>query len=133
MTLRRHQWFAYASAHIYLRMPFPVPRDLRVVRFLRLIFPVKVFDKCRTDNQSNLADRVTLIKTSFDGLLSIGSSFDARIQEEVRAVAISLYSGMCADPSHLPFSLMNKADLLRDESSEVDVVGPTLPALKSLL
>jgi hypothetical protein len=35
MTLRRRQWFAYASAHIYLRMPFPVPKDLRVVRFLR--------------------------------------------------------------------------------------------------
>ncbi|KAI0277285.1 clathrin-coated vesicle protein [Russula aff. rugulosa BPL654] len=67
-------------------------------------------------NQSNLADRVTLIKTSFDGLLSIGLSFDARTQEEVRAVAISLYS-----------------DLLRDESSEIDVVGPTLPVLKSLL
>lgn len=94
---------------------------------------MKVLDKCRTDNQSNLADRVKLIKTSFDGLLSIGSSFDARIQDEVRAVAISLYSGMCADPSHLPFSLMNKADLLRDESSEADVVGPTLPVLKSLL
>jgi hypothetical protein len=67
-------------------------------------------------NQSNTADRVTLIKTSFDALLSIGSSFDAKIQDDVRAVAISLYS-----------------DLLRDESSEVDVVGPTLPVLKSLL
>jgi len=40
---------------------------------------------------------------------------------------------MCADPSHLPFPLMNRADLLRDESSEIDVVGPTLPVLKSLL
>jgi len=80
-----------------------------------------------------LADRVTLIKTSFDALLSIGSSFDAKVQNEVRAVGISLYSGMCADPSLFPFSLMNYVDLLRDESSEVDVVGPTLPVLKSLL
>ena len=35
MTLRRHQWFAYAFAHIYSRMPFPVPKDVRVVRYLR--------------------------------------------------------------------------------------------------
>jgi len=106
MTLHRQQWFAYASAHIYLRMPFPVPKDLRVVRFLFAeSLLVEVLDICRTDNQSNTADRVTLIKTSFDALLSIGSSFDAKIQEEVRAVAISLYSGMCADPPHLPCSL----------------------------
>jgi hypothetical protein len=70
-----------------------------------LISLVKVLDTCRTDNQSNTADRVTLIKTSFDALLSIGSSFDVKTQDEVRAVAISLYSGMCADPSHLPYSL----------------------------
>lgn len=93
----------------------------------------RLLTQCRTDNQSNTAARVTLIKTSFDALLSIGSSFDAKIQEEVRAVAISLYSGMCADPSHLPYPLRGKTDLLRDESSEVDVVGPTLPVLKSLL
>ncbi|KAH9052913.1 clathrin-coated vesicle protein [Lactarius deliciosus] len=73
-------------------------------------------DRLVSHSQSNPADRMTLIKTSFDTLLSIGSSFDAKIQEEVRAVAISLYG-----------------DLLRDETSEIDFVGPTLPALKSLL
>ncbi|KAI0303661.1 armadillo-type protein [Multifurca ochricompacta] len=67
-------------------------------------------------NQSNPADHIALIKTSFDALLSISSSFDAKVQEEVRAVAISLYS-----------------DFLRDETCEIDLVGPTLPALKSLL
>lgn len=44
-----------------------------------------------------------LIKTSFNALLAIGSSFDTKIQEEVRAVAILLYSGMCDDPTHLTF------------------------------
>jgi len=44
-----------------------------------------------------------LIKTSFNALLAIGSSFDTKVQEEVRAVAISLYSGMCDDPTHLTF------------------------------
>lgn len=73
-------------------------------------------DRLASHSQSNPADRVALIKTSFDTLLSIGSSFEAKIQEEVRAVAISLYG-----------------DLLRDETSEIDLVGPTLPALKLLL
>ena len=54
-------------------------------------------DSCRADSQSNPVDRITLIKTSFDTLLSIGSSFEAKIQEEVRAVAISLYGGMLTD------------------------------------
>jgi hypothetical protein len=93
----------------------------------------KRLDTCQTDNQPNPADRITLIKTSFNTLLSIGSSFNAKVQEEVRAVAISLYSGMCADPSHLLFMLKKRADLLRDETSEIDFVGPTLPVLKSLL
>lgn len=73
-------------------------------------------DRFASRSQSNPADRITLIKTSFETLLSIGSSFEAKIQEEVRAVAISLYG-----------------DLLRDETSDIDLVGPTLPALKSLL
>ncbi|SRR6266404_831484 len=69
---------------------------------------------------------------SFDTLLSIGSSFEAKIQEEVRAVAISLYGGMLTDRYFLCCMLSN-VDLLRDETSEIDLVGPTLPALKSLL
>ena len=37
MTLHRQRWFVYESAHIYLGMPFLVPKDLPVVRFLRYI------------------------------------------------------------------------------------------------
>jgi len=73
-------------------------------------------ERLTNHNQSNPADRITLIKTSFNALLSIGSSFDVKIQDEVRAVAVSLYS-----------------DILRDETSDFDFVGPTLPVLKSLL
>ncbi|KAI0300801.1 clathrin-coated vesicle protein [Russula brevipes] len=73
-------------------------------------------ERLTNHNQSNPADRITLIKTSFNALLSIGSSFDVKIQDEVRAVAVSLYS-----------------DMLRDETSDFDFVGPTLPVLKSLL
>jgi HEAT repeat-containing protein 5 len=103
MTLHRQRWFVCVYVHIYLRMPFLVPKDLPVVRFPRRISVAKILDTCQTDNQSNPADRITLIKTSFNALLAIGSSFDAKIQDEVRAVAISLYSGTCDDPTHLPF------------------------------
>ena len=103
MTLHRRRWFVCGSAHIYSRMPFLVLKDLPVVRFLHPISLTKSLDACHTDNQSNPADRITLIKTSFTALLSIGSSFDAKIQEEVRAVAISLYGGMRPDLSHVPF------------------------------
>lgn len=37
MSLHRRRWFVCGSAHIYLRMPFLVLKDLPVVRFLRLI------------------------------------------------------------------------------------------------
>jgi hypothetical protein len=132
-ALHRQRWFACGSAHIYLRMPFPARKDSQIVRFLCQISPAKVLDICRTDNQSNPADRITLIKTSFNALLSIGSSFDVKIQDEVRAVAVSLYSGMCVAPSHFPDILKTRADMLRDETSDFDFVGPTLPVLKSLL
>jgi hypothetical protein len=93
-----------------------------------------ITDTCRTDIQSNPADRIALIKTSFDTLLSIGSSFEVKVQEEVRAVAISLYGGKLTDLLFLAsLRAEGKVDLLRDETSEIDLVGPTLPALKSLL
>ena len=70
---------------------------LLVVGILLRICLEGISDSLRTDNHSNPADRIALIKASFDTLLSIGSSFEAKIQEEVRAVAISLYGGVLID------------------------------------
>ena len=95
--LRHQKWFACVFVHIYSRMPFLVSIGLQVVSVLLSIFIEGITDSCRVDSQSNPADRVALIKTSFDTLLSIGSSFEAKVQEEVRAVAISLYGGMLTD------------------------------------
>lgn len=132
--LRHRKWFACAFVHIYLRTPFPVLIGLLVVGILLRICLEGISDSLRTDNHSNPADRIALIKASFDTLLSIGSSFEAKIQEEVRAVAISLYGGVLIDRSiRIRCVLRSEVDLLRDETSEVDLVGPTLPALKSLL
>ncbi|THH16286.1 hypothetical protein EW146_g4324 [Bondarzewia mesenterica] len=67
-------------------------------------------------SDTSVLDRTNLIKKSFDALMAISGSFDADTYEEVRAVAVALYS-----------------ELLKDESSSIDFAGPTLPSLKSLL
>ncbi|KZV63558.1 clathrin-coated vesicle protein [Peniophora sp. CONT] len=63
----------------------------------------------------NPIERIELIKAAFEAFMTIGSSMGPAA-DEVRAVGISLYS-----------------DLLRNEASELDYTGPTLPALKALL
>ncbi|TFY58733.1 hypothetical protein EVJ58_g6238 [Rhodofomes roseus] len=61
-------------------------------------------------------DKVKLINATFEAFIKISSSFGISQREEFRAMGITLYS-----------------ELLKDESSEVDLVGPTLQSLKSLL
>ncbi|KAG8932860.1 hypothetical protein FRC02_000421 [Tulasnella sp. 418] len=62
------------------------------------------------------AERVSLLLTAFRALAAIGQTFGPSRNEDVRAIAISLYS-----------------ELLKDETSGADLCGPTLPALKSIL
>ncbi|KAF8523823.1 ARM repeat-containing protein [Gautieria morchelliformis] len=62
------------------------------------------------------ADRIRLLVTAFKAFSIIGSTFGPRLQEDIRAVSVSLY-----------------AELLKDEHSELDIAGPTLPALKAML
>ncbi|KAJ7211151.1 hypothetical protein GGX14DRAFT_623568 [Mycena pura] len=57
-----------------------------------------------------------MIMAVFAAFVSIGASIKSLQREDVRAVGILLYS-----------------ELLKDESSEIELVGPTLSALKSLL
>jgi len=45
------------------------------------------------DGELDSIDRINLIKVAFDGFLSISTCFDAETQEQMRAVAIALYSG----------------------------------------
>ncbi|KAJ7198315.1 clathrin-coated vesicle protein [Mycena pura] len=66
--------------------------------------------------QGDSPDRIKMIMAAFAAFVSIGASIKSLQREDVRAVGILLYS-----------------ELLKDESSEIDLVGPTLPALKSLL
>ncbi|TFK25105.1 clathrin-coated vesicle protein [Coprinopsis marcescibilis] len=62
------------------------------------------------------ADKVALIIAAVSAFGSIAASISTSQREDVRGVGILLY-----------------CDLLKDESPDIDLVGPTLPALKSLL
>ncbi|KAG8721134.1 hypothetical protein FRC09_008363 [Ceratobasidium sp. 395] len=66
--------------------------------------------------QQNPAGRVPLIISAFQALLAIGEIAGPSAQPDIRAIGLSIY-----------------ADLLKDEYSELDIVGPTLPALRGLL
>lgn len=64
----------------------------------------------------------------------MASSIESTRREEIRAVAILLYSGasIFLAPCFLGCNEI-ALDLLKDESSEIDLVGSTLPALKTIL
>ncbi|GLB35175.1 putative clathrin-coated vesicle protein [Lyophyllum shimeji] len=62
------------------------------------------------------SDRIKMISSAFSAIHAVAASINSSQREDVRAVAILLYS-----------------ELLKDESSEIDLVGPTLPVLKTLL
>lgn len=60
------------------------------------------------------------------------STLQSSQREDVRGVAIMLYTGKLSTTDCLA-CLLTTVELLKDESTEIDLVGPTLPALKSLL
>lgn len=75
-----------------------------------------------------------MIMAAFSAFSSIASSVTSDQREDIRGVGILLYSGQFIALSIN--NLLTRArhiELLKDESSDVDLVGPTLPALKSLL
>ncbi|KAK0203615.1 clathrin-coated vesicle protein [Desarmillaria ectypa] len=66
--------------------------------------------------QGDVADRIKMITACFSAFGNIAASLNTSQREDIRGVAILLYS-----------------EMLKDESSEIDFVGPTLPCLKALL
>ncbi|KAG8714844.1 hypothetical protein FRC11_006860 [Ceratobasidium sp. 423] len=64
----------------------------------------------------NPADRIPLLISAFQALLAIGEVAGPSTLPSVRALALSIYS-----------------DLLKDEYSEIDLVGPTLQSLRGML
>ncbi|KAF9487688.1 hypothetical protein BDN71DRAFT_1594368 [Pleurotus eryngii] len=66
--------------------------------------------------QGEHAEHARMLMAAFTAFATIAASIKSSQREDVRSVGILLYS-----------------ELLKDESSEVDPVGPTLPSLKILL
>ncbi|QRV99686.1 HEAT repeat protein [Ceratobasidium sp. AG-Ba] len=73
--------------------------------------------QARSNNvQQNPGDRIPLLISAFQALLVIGEATGPLGLGSIRVIGLSLY-----------------ADLLRDEYSDLDIVGPTLQALRGLI
>jgi hypothetical protein len=106
---------------------------VRAVLVSFTLSPVLLRDwKVRTESQPS--DRIAVISSAIAAFTSIANSITSSQREDIRSVAVLLYTGktifFCDQSSNLS-SL--HADLLKDETSEIDLVGPTFPALKALL
>ena len=76
--------------------------------------------------------RIQVLNVSFSTLASIGGVLGTASREDIRAVSIALYAGEYISHVLRPQLSCGK-DLLKNEFSAVDLVGPTLPALKLML
>jgi len=76
--------------------------------------------------------RIQVLKVSFSTLANIGDVLGMAAREDIRAISIALYAGKYT--CHiLRLKLNRDVELLKNEFSAVDLVGPTLPALKLML
>jgi HEAT repeat-containing protein 5 len=83
--------------------------------------------------EGDAPDRIKMIVTAFAAFTSVATAIQSNQREDVRSVAILLYSGKKRRISQFDHRPNAFPELLKDESSEIDLVGPTLPALKALL
>ncbi|KAG7093998.1 hypothetical protein E1B28_007627 [Marasmius oreades] len=66
--------------------------------------------------QGEAVDRFKMIQAAFSAFTVVGASTNTSLREDVRAVAILLYS-----------------EILKDESPDIDLAGPTFSSLKLIL
>lgn len=93
----------------------PLSDCLRICSFvLRHAVPTSRSVQSKMGNSA--ADRVSMLKNAFTAFATISSLYSPTHKESLRAVGATLYSAF-----------------LKDELSDLDLVGPTLPALKALL
>ena len=91
--------------------------------------------KVRTESQPS--DRIAVISSAIAAFTSIANSIASSQREDVRSVAVLLYTGKT---NFLRSKFQRRdhlsslhTDLVKDETSEIDLVEPTFPALKALL
>ena len=105
---------------------------MRAVPVSFTLSPVLLCDwKVRTESQPS--DRIAVISSAIAAFTSIANSITSSQREDIRSVAVLLYTGK-TNFLHSKFQLSSlHTDLLKDETTEIDLVGPTFPALKALL
>ncbi|CCM02125.1 uncharacterized protein FIBRA_04202 [Fibroporia radiculosa] len=69
-----------------------------------------------THDVSTFPDKIKLVNAAFEAFMTIADTFGSVQKEEFRAVAITLYG-----------------ELLKDETYDADLIGPTLQSLKTIL
>jgi len=74
-----------------------------------------------------------MMLAAFSAFTAIASSSSTALREDVRAVAILLYSGMAHISGQYHVTHECHPEILKDDVSEIDLAGPTFPALKTLL
>lgn len=114
---------AYILRHSVSGAQGPIIRESRSLA-------ASIFLTPRTEGDPS--DRIKMIMTAFTAFTSVATVIQSNQREDVRSVAILLYSGkhQIRKYDRRPDGFL---ELLKDESSEIDLVGPTLPALKALL
>jgi len=75
---------------------------------------------------------MAVITSSINTFVSIAASITSSQREDVRGVAILLYTSMERFRSRCHLLIIHLG-LLKDETTEIDFVGPTLSAFKTLL
>ncbi|KAJ3824050.1 clathrin-coated vesicle protein [Lentinula raphanica] len=66
--------------------------------------------------QGDISNRVKMVLAAFSAFATVAASASTTFREDVRSVGILLYS-----------------EILKDESNDIDLAGPTFPSLKALL
>lgn len=110
--------------------PMPPPRVSIHVCLVRRVHLILFF----LDSTPEL--RGTLVREGFAAFMAVANALEPSLREDARAVAILLYSSKSLESlmSNNDFKKLNgNKGLLKDESSEVDLIGPSLPALKVIL
>ena len=89
-----------------------LPKSAKLTQCLRIV--VCVLNNARR-TRGSLEDKVALLRVAYSAFIGIVGIFPASLQEELFAIGFYTFS-----------------EMLRDETSELDLVGPTLPSLKDL-
>jgi hypothetical protein len=78
------------------------------------------------------SSRIQLVATTFEAFTELSSKFEENQRESLRAIAVSFYSGMLLK-TVMAHIIDSNLDMLKAESTAIDLASSILPSLKRLL